>query len=105
MHPLPDVSKYTEPPVEFVGDAEGIAIRSTTLEKAGDCVGQHSHPYSHATLVGNGAVRVWVNDLWRGDFRRGDPIGIKAGCSHIFQALEDDTFMSCLTVISKVEGV
>lgn len=105
MYPLPDVSKYTEPPVEFVGEVEGISIRSTLLEKAGDCVGQHAHRYSHATLVGSGEVRLWIDGIWLGDYKRAQPIAVKAGHVHIFQALADNTFLSCLTISEIAEMV
>lgn len=105
MYAQPDVSMFTDPPVEFIDEVEGIAIRSTVLEKKGDCVGQHAHPYSHATLVGSGEVRLWVDGQWTGDFKRGQPIGVKAGRVHIFQALADDTFMSCLTISEIAEMV
>lgn len=105
MYLPPDVSKFTEPPVEFVGEVEGISIRSTILEKVGDCVGQHAHQYSHATLVGSGEVRLWVDGVWLGDYKRGQVIAIKAGHPHIFQALAEDTLMSCLTISEIAEMV
>lgn len=103
-HPLPDVSKFTEPPVEFVDVVEGICIRTATLSNAGDCVGQHKHSYSHANHVGHGSVRLWVDGVWVGDFKRNQTISIKANAIHIFQALEDDTSISCLTIASVAEG-
>ena len=103
MYPMPDLSKFTEPPVEFVGEEEGISARTTILAKAGDCVGQHAHQYSHATLIGSGSVRMWVDGAWEGDFKRGSLAGVKAGGVHIFQALEDDTLMSCLTISASAE--
>jgi quercetin dioxygenase-like cupin family protein len=105
MYPQPDVSKFTEPPVEFVGEVEGISIRSTLLEKAGDCVGQHAHSYSHATLVGSGRVRMWADGVWAGDYKRAEVIAVKAGVVHIFEAQEDNTFMSCLTISEIAEMV
>lgn len=104
MHPLPDVHRFTQPPVEFIGEVEGVAFRSTTLAKAGDCVGQHAHPHPHATYVGNGAVRLWVNGVWRGDYGRGQPIAIKAHSVHIFQALQDDTHLTCVTIVAVAEA-
>lgn len=100
-YPLPDVSAFTQPPPEFIDEVEGIGIRSTILEKKGHCVGQHSHPDPHATFVGSGAVRLWADRKYVGDFKRGQAIGVKAGCAHIFQALEDDTLLACLTVMKE----
>lgn len=102
MHPLPDVSVHTQPPPEFIDEVEGIGIRSTVLKKAMDCVGQHAHPHAHATLVGSGAVRLWVDGKFLGDFYRGQAIGVKAHHTHIFQALEDDTLLACLTVAKEI---
>lgn len=105
MHPLPDVSAFTDPPVEFIEEIEGIVIRTTTLAKAGDCVGQHKHSYSHANHVGHGSVRLWVDGQWVGDYKRNQTISVKAEAVHIFQALEDDTSISCLTIASVIEGI
>lgn len=101
-HPLPDVSAFTKPPPEFIDECEGIGIRSTILLKKGDCVGQHAHTYSHATFIGSGAVRLWANEQYVGDFYRGEAVGIKAHQRHIFQALEDDTLLACLTIVKEM---
>lgn len=98
---LPDVSAFTQPPPEWIDEVEGIGIRSTILKKKYDCVGQHAHPYSHVTFVGSGAVRLWVDGVYVDDFKRGQAIAIKAGCSHIFQALENDTLLACLTAVKE----
>lgn len=103
MHPLPDVSSHIEPPVEFVDEVCGIAFRSTIVQK-GKCIGQHAHPYAHATLCGSGAARLWVDGVFREDIRKGQAVQIEAGYVHIFQALEDDTLLSCITEISKLKG-
>jgi quercetin dioxygenase-like cupin family protein len=103
-HPLPDLSRFVEPPVEFIGEVEGVAFRSTTLAKAGDCVGQHSHAYAHATYVGNGRVRLWQDGAWVGDYDRAEPISIPAGSVHIFQALQDDTHLTCVTIVAVAEA-
>jgi hypothetical protein len=101
-HPLPDVSAFTQPPPEFIDEVEGIGIRSTILEKKWHCVGQHAHLEAHATFVGSGAVRLWADGQYVGDFLRGQAIGVKAGAAHIFQALEDDTLLACLTVVKEI---
>lgn len=104
MYPLPDLSRATETPVEFVGEAAGVAFRSTFLAKKGDVVGQHAHEYDHATLCGAGRARLWVDGTWREDIERGQAVEIKAGHVHIFQALEDGTQLSCITEIAKLKG-
>lgn len=104
MYPLPDFSRATDAPVEFVGEVCGVTFRSTWLAKKGDLVGQHAHAYDHATLCGSGAARLWVDGVWREDLKRGQAVPVEAGHVHIFEALEDGTLLSCITEIAKLKG-
>jgi quercetin dioxygenase-like cupin family protein len=48
---------------------------------------------------------MWADGAWSGDYKRGEVIGVKAGVVHIFEAQEDDTFLSCLTISEIAEMV
>jgi len=99
MIPVPDVRNLrplSEQPVEFVDVVAGLYFRSIILEKVGDAVPQHSHRYDHATLVGSGRARLWVDGEWSGDFKAGVAIEIKAARQHVFQALLPNTLLVCV---------
>lgn len=83
-------------PVEMIEGELGFCTRTTTLEKAGTYIPQHSHPDDHATLVCNGEARAWVDGKWIGDFVPGQLVPVKAGREHVFQALKDMTRLACI---------
>lgn len=82
--------------VEFVDEVCGIYFRSIVLGKCGDRISQHVHDHDHATYIGSGAVRVWVNGDEPKDCTAGTAIPILAGHQHIFEALADDTRLTCV---------
>jgi hypothetical protein len=87
---------YLKQVVEFIDVVAGIYFRSSLMENAGDMIGQHVHEVSHATYVGSGSVRVWVNENHVGDFTAGHAIEVRAGDYHVLQALEPNTRISCV---------
>lgn len=82
--------------VERIEEECGIYTRSIFLPQAGMRVPQHVHPYDHATYVGSGKARVWVDDVWVGDFEAGRLVPVKAGKRHEFLALEANTRLACI---------
>lgn len=106
MHALPDKLELLEQqPVERIEEVCGIYFRSVLLDRAGVVIPQHSHDHDHATFVGAGRARVWVDGTWYGDFEAGRAIAIKAGCAHVFQALEPMTRLACVHDIASAESV
>lgn len=104
MHALPD--KFVildEQPVEFIEIVAGLYFRSVLLKLAGTIIPQHQHGHDHATYVGNGKVRLWVNKEWKGDYQAGQAIEIKAHQDHLFQALENDTRLTCVHNLKSAE--
>jgi len=85
-----------ESPVENIEMVSGIYFRSILLEQPGTVIPQHSHGHDHATYIGSGKVRLWVNEEWKGDFEAGRAIEIKAGQKHLFQSLEPNTRLTCV---------
>jgi quercetin dioxygenase-like cupin family protein len=95
-YPLPADLEHCDPPVEFIEEVCGIYFRSILVEKEGMLVWQHVHDYDHATYIGSGAARLWVDGVWQADYQAGSAAGIKAGAKHVFQALKPNTRLACV---------
>lgn len=91
--------------VNFVEEVAGIYFRSVFLPFKGMTVPQHMHDHDHATFCGSGSARVYVNDQFHCDVKAGHAIEIKAGKRHLFEALEDDTRLTCVHDIASVEAI
>lgn len=96
MHQIPTNTAPIEPPPEFIETVCGIYFRSVFLKNKDTIIPQHVHYYDHATYVGSGSVRLWVNDKWEADYKAGSAIPIKAGQQHLFMSLEDNTRLTCV---------
>lgn len=106
MYPIPtELIALDKQPVEFIEEVAGLYFRSIVLECAGDTVPQHSHDHDHATLVGAGSVRMWVNGCWLADIPAGHAVKIKAATQHLFQALEPNTRLTCVHDASSAESL
>lgn len=91
--------------VEFVEEVCGIYFRSVLLDQQWDLVEQHRHDHDHATYVGAGSVRMWIDGTPVGDFKAGQAIAIVAGKAHAFQALEPNTRLACVHDVKSAESV
>ena len=81
--------------------ADGIFVKQMALPRKDMCVIQHVHKHDHTSMVATGAVRVWRNGFYVGDFKAPTGIMIVAGISHQMQALEDGTLVYCIHNISR----
>lgn len=81
--------------VEFVDEVCGLYFRSILIN-AGTIIPQHVHDHDHATYIGSGAVRMWADGDDLGVFQAGRAVPVKAGVQHVFQALEDETRLTCV---------
>jgi len=81
--------------IEYTSE-DGVFIKAMVLDKAGILVAQHSHEYSHTSLVGQGSVRVWKDEELLGDFKAPANVFIEARCKHKFLSLEDNTKVYCI---------
>lgn len=104
MYALPEIIGEPRAPVEYIEEAAGLYFRSIVLEQF-ETVPQHSHDHDHATFVGSGAARVWVDGVWKGDYIAGRAVEIKAGRKHVFQALSPYTRLTCVHDIASAESV
>lgn len=83
------------PEIAFV-TADGLEIKQLYFSAPGLFMGQHAHQFSHAHLVGSGAIRVWADGRELGDFNAGDSINIEAGVLHTLMSLKADTRGFCI---------
>ena len=90
--------------VQYVDECCGIYIRSVLLQK-GERARQHVHDYDHASYIGSGSVRMWVNGGFEGVFKAGVAVPIRAGQRHEFEAMEDGTRLACLHTAASAESV
>lgn len=106
MIPLP--TEYTpieRKVVENVDVVAGIGFRVVILEK-GEVIPQHHHDeYEHATFIGSGKARLWVNGQYIGDFDKGKAVGIHAKDEHLWQALEPQTLIACIADATKADDI
>ena len=82
--------------VELVEEVCGIYFRSILLPMAGIRVPQHKHDHDHATYIGAGAARMYVDGAAVGDFYAGQAAPVRAGHEHSFEALEPNTRLACI---------
>lgn len=82
--------------VEFVEEMAGVYFRSVFLPFKGTTIPQHTHDEDHATYVGQGRARLYVDGRFQGDIEAGHAVLIAAGKKHLFEALEDNTRLTCV---------
>jgi len=90
--------------IETVGEECGIYVRSIFLPAPEIKVPQHVHDHDHATYVGNGSVRVWIDGIFLGDYKAGSLIPVTAGRYHEFMSLEADTRLACIHDVQSAES-
>lgn len=81
---------------EFVEEVEGIYFRSVFLPFKGMSVPQHRHDVSHPTYCGSGKARLYENGRFVCDVEAGRAVKVRAGVDHLFEALEDNTRLTCI---------
>ena len=82
----------------------GIYCKRWTIPDTGTLLPQHSHSYDHLTYLVSGAVRVYRNDQYRGDYYAPSAIRIPARQAHAFQSLEDNVVLLCLHNMDHAEA-
>jgi len=91
--------------VEFVEEVAGLYFRSILLPRSGIRVPQHVHDYDHATYIGSGAARMYVDGAPAGDFPAGHAASVRAGHQHEFEALEPNTRLVCIHDVASAESL
>lgn len=92
------------PDVQWI-TADRVFIKQLAIAKAGTMVPQHSHTYDHTSMLARGAIRVWCDGRYIGDFIAPQPILIGKGTKHTFMSLEDNTLIYCIHNLSRSEVV
>jgi quercetin dioxygenase-like cupin family protein len=82
--------------VEFVESIADVYFRSVFLAFKGTKIPQHKHDEDHATYVGQGKARLYVDGQFQQDIEAGHAVLVKAGKDHIFEALENNTRLTCV---------
>lgn len=81
----------------------GIYLKEMLSPDAGTIISQHTHAYDHISYLAAGAVRVWKDERWLGDFQAPAGIRIEAGLAHRFQTLVDGTLILCVHAVAEAE--
>lgn len=95
MYRPPEIIGEKRQPVEFIDTRAGIYFRSVVLAQF-EAVEEHVHPMAHATYIGAGKARLWVDGEFRQDIEAGQAIEVEANKKHLFQALEEGTRIVCV---------
>jgi quercetin dioxygenase-like cupin family protein len=82
--------------VEYCNETLGFHFRSVFLPFKGMTIPQHEHDVSHPTLCGSGKARLYVDGRFTEDVEAGGIVEIAAGKKHMFEALEDNTRLTCV---------
>lgn len=91
--------------VEFVEEVCGLYFRSIVLPRAGMRIAQHQHDHDHATYIGAGSVRMYIDGTPAGDFYAGRAVPIIAGQHHAFEALEPGTRLTCVHDVASAQSI
>lgn len=82
--------------VESIEEVSGLYFRSVLLPKKGTRISQHVHEHDHATLVGQGKAALFVDGILFGIYEAGRAVPVTAGQQHAFEAMEDNTRLTCV---------
>lgn len=91
--------------VEFIEEVCGLYFRSIVLPNAGDKGIQHVHDHDHATYIGSGAVRLYVDGAAVGEFPAGRAVAVIAGHAHEFEALAANTRLTCVHDVASAQSI
>jgi hypothetical protein len=80
-----------------------VYVRMMHFERAGDVEKGHAHKYDHSSLLAAGSVKARVNGR-ETVFHAPTIIHIKKGLRHRFEALEDNTLLTCVHAIRSRDG-
>ena len=97
-----DLLPEAEQPDEVsIAISDGMFVKGYRIKKAGTYLPQHSHKWSHVTLVCHGSIRAWVDGEYLGVFTAMKALAIPANTKHLFEGMEDGTTLACIHNISR----
>lgn len=94
-----------QPPIWEHKATDNVFIKQLLVKDVGSVVPQHSHKYSHTTLLCVGSVQVWANGTDLGAFTAPAAIPIPAYVKHTFITLEPNTLMYCIHNVDRTGEV
>lgn len=97
MRPFPNKTFPVEQFDELLETDGGMCVRVMKLAKTGYMIPQHSHDFGHTTLIANGAVALWVDGKYEGDFVAPALKFIEPNKDHTYQALMDNCVLACIS--------
>jgi quercetin dioxygenase-like cupin family protein len=74
---------------------EGLFVKHCVFAE-GTYIPQHSHSDEHLSVIATGAVRVWADDVWLGDYAAPAAVVIRPQVKHMFLALAPMTTVLCV---------
>lgn len=94
-------ARADEPETVDIVMADGLFAKQTRFPRAGTIQPMHVHKWDHVSFISHGSARVWCDEKMLGDFEAPHGLMIKAGVSHTFGTLEDNTIVSCIHRIDR----
>lgn len=80
-----------------------VYVRMMHFERAGEVEKGHAHKYDHSSLLAAGSIKARVNGQ-ETVFHAPAIIYIKKGLRHRFEALADNTVLSCVHAVRSRDG-
>jgi quercetin dioxygenase-like cupin family protein len=90
-----------EPEVIEFHLADDIFIMSGSFKEVGTRIPQHSHEYDHTSFIATGAVEVWCDSQYLGEYKSPTGLLIKKNTKHTFMTTEENTTILCIHNISR----
>lgn len=95
----------TQQPVGNVHLYGGVFVKEMFSAKAGTVIPQHAHTYDHISYLAAGAVAIWKDGEFMGEFTAPCAVQIAARAKHRFETLADGTLVLCLHAMAEGEDV
>lgn len=83
----------------------GVFVKEMLTPDAGTIIPQHAHRYDHVSYLAAGAVRLWKDGEYVGEFDAPAAIRIPALAKHRFETICDWTLILCIHAVGEAEDV
>lgn len=101
-----EFSRRDEQPTEVnILIVDDVFVKQITVKDRDTFMPQHSHKYDHISFIAAGAVQVWKNGSFLGNFEAPTGITIKAGVKHTFRTLAANTVILCIHNAARADYV
>lgn len=99
---MTDFIMHPEQPLESgLAITDDVFVKWYKVPRSGTILPQHSHVFSHVSVIAHGGVRCWQDGELKGDFMAPTTVKIEARSKHTFLTLADDTVFLCVHNISR----